>query len=480
MPTDAPSRMTEPKQHKAMWGGRFAGASDPLFRDLNDSLRFDYRLVAQDVRGSIAWARALARAQVLTAEEAERLAEALGAVADLAAANPRAVSEGAEEDVHSWVEARLIERVGDLGKKLHTGRSRNDQVATDLRLFTRDEIAARIAELRAAQGALLRLAEREIDTPFPAYTHLQRAQPVLLAHWCLAHVEALERDAERLAGAAKRANLCPLGAGALAGTAYPIDRAALAADLGFDGPTPNSLDAVSDRDFVFETLAACALTGVHLSRLGEDLIIYSSAEFGLIEMSDAVTSGSSLMPQKKNPDAMELLRGKSGRLIGALVSLAVTLKGLPASYNKDLQEDKEPLFDAMTTLSLCLRVIPPAIDGVTVDRDRARDAAVGGFANATELADYLVGKGRAFRDAHEAAGRAVRIALEKGCALDDLSLDDLRAIDDRIDNDVYDRLSLDSVLAMRDVVGGTAPGRVADALTHAQQRLAAHNAENTR
>jgi len=468
------SAMTDSPKHKAMWGGRFTGQSDPLFRDLNDSLRFDFRLAGQDVRASIAWAKALARAGVITDDERDRLVEGLKAVGAAAAKDPEAIARAPDEDVHSWVEARLIDRVGDLGKKLHTGRSRNDQVATDLRLFVRDEIAARLDELREAQAALLRLAEREIDTPFPAYTHLQRAQPVLLAHWCLAHVEALERDAERLDDAARRANRCPLGAAALAGTAYPIDRNALAADLGFDGATANSLDTVSDRDFVFETLAACALAGVHLSRLGEDLIIYSSAEFGLLEMSDAVTSGSSLMPQKKNPDAMELLRGKAGRLIGALVSLAVMLKGLPASYNKDLQEDKEPLFDAMRTLSLCLRVVPPTMDGATVDRARARDAATGGYANATELADYLVERGAAFRDAHEIAGRAVRIAIDQACNLENLPLEAFRDLDDRIDERVYDRLSLESVLGRRDVVGGVAPNRVRDALDAAKDRLAAH------
>jgi len=456
-----------------MWGGRFTQASDPLFRALNDSLRFDWRLVDCDVRGSIAWARALARAGVVSESDAERLVAGLTSVGEEASRDPAAVAAGAEEDVHSWVEARLIERVGDLGKRLHTGRSRNDQVATDLRLFVREETARRLDELHAAQGALLRLARREIDTPFPAYTHLQRAQPVTLAHWSLAHFEALDRDAQRFADAAERADLCPLGAGALAGTAYPIDREALARDLGFREPTPNSLDAVSDRDFIFETLAAGALCGAHLSRLAEDLIIYSSAEFALLEMSEAVTSGSSLMPQKKNPDAMELLRGKAGRLLGSLVTLATTIKGLPSTYNKDLQEDKEPLFDAMATLSLCLRLVPLTLDGVAVDRDRCRDAAVGGYANATELADYLVERGVPFRDAHETAGRAVRAAMDRQCPLEALPLDDLRALDKRIAADVYERLTLESVLSRRNVTGGAAPARVRQALEEAEARIAA-------
>ncbi|MEC9372774.1 MAG: argininosuccinate lyase [Planctomycetota bacterium] len=456
-----------------MWGGRFTAASDPLFTALNNSLRFDHRLVSQDIDGSIAWAQALRAAGVLGEDEVTRIIEALQAIAAEAAADPAAVAGGEEEDVHSWVEARLIERVGDLGKKLHTGRSRNDQVATDLRLWARRKMTCRVKQIREAQAALVRLAEREKTTALPGYTHLQSAQPVLFSHWALAHFEALDRDAGRFLDALKRANECPLGSGALAGTAYPIDRDRLAKWLGFDGPTRNSLDAVSDRDFVVEALAAAALCATHLSRLAEDLIVYSTAEFAYVRMGDEVTSGSSLMPQKKNPDAMELLRGKSGRILGALVSMLTTLKGLPASYNKDLQEDKEPFFDAMEQLALCLRVLVPAMDGLTVDRERTAAAALQGYANATELADYLVGKGLAFRDAHDVVGAVVRDAIERKVALEDLPLEAMQAHSGLIEEDVFDWLSLESALGRRDVIGGTAPGRVAAAIEEAKQRLAA-------
>jgi len=320
----------------ALWGGRFESGPDALFRALNDSLRFDYRLARQDLRGSAGWARAIHRAGVLTGTELARLEAALHELLALVEANPELPAKDNDEDIHSWVERALIARVGDLGKKLHTGRSRNDQVATDLRLWTRDQIDERLAELHACRASLVGLATRERETVISGYTHLQRAQPVLLAHWCLAYVEMLERDEARLRDARRRVNVCPLGSGALAGTGYPIDRAALAADLGFESATRNSLDGVSDRDFVIETLAACALTSVHLSRLGEDLILYGSQEFGFLEFDDKVSSGSSLMPQKKNPDAAELLRGKAGRVSGALVALLTTVKGLPLAYNKDL------------------------------------------------------------------------------------------------------------------------------------------------
>jgi len=454
-----------------MWGGRFTGDGDPAFKALNDSLRFDYRLLPYDVQGSIAWAKSLTGAGVLSASDATKIAQALEEI--LAGADPDAVASSGEEDVHSWVEARLIERLGDLGKRLHTGRSRNDQVATDLRLYARAEAAARMAEVRAAQAALVRLAEREIDTPFPSYTHLQRAQPVLFAHWCMAHFEALDRDAARFEAARASVALCPLGSAALTGTTLPIDRDALAKDLGFDGPTRNSLDAVSDRDFVLDLLAASATCAVHLSRLAEDLILYSSAEFGLIEMSEAVTSGSSIMPQKKNPDAMELLRAKCGRVVGSLTSMLITLKGLPGAYNKDLQEDKEPLFDAMAHLSLCLRVLPTALDGLTLRHDRCAEAAVGGYANATELADYLAEKGVPFRDAHEIVGALVRNAIERGIDLESFTADELKAHHPAIGDDVRDRLSLGSALQRRGAFGGTAPERVREAVRDAGLRLKA-------
>ncbi len=450
--------------------GRFSKDADPLFREINDSLGFDYRLVRQDIRGSIAWAGAIEKVGVLTAEERGRLVEALQELDAVVQREPRVLlavnAQGhfLQEDVHSWVEAELIKRVGDLGKKLHTGRSRNDQVATDLRLWVREEIDARVGEVRAAQRAFLDLAEREIGTYWPGYTHLQRAQPVLLAHWCLAYVEMLERDVGRFADARRRVNVCPLGSGALAGTAYSIDRVALAKELGFDAPTANSLDAVADRDFVVETLAAASLCAVHLSRFAEELILYCTAEFGLVELDDSVTSGSSLMPQKKNPDALELMRGKCGRILGAQVGLAMTLKGLPLAYNKDMQEDKEPLFDAMASLSLCLRIVPRVVGTMKVDREKCREAAAGGYSNATELADYLVGRGVAFRDAHHFTGAIVRRAIELGVPLEKLELGEMQRVCPAIEGHVFTALTLGASVGRRNVLGGTGPGAVLEAL----------------
>jgi argininosuccinate lyase/amino-acid N-acetyltransferase len=454
-----------------MWGGRFESEGDPLFKALNDSLPVDFRLVQQDVEGSIAWARALVGAGVLTADEADRLAEALEEVGALAATDPQAVRDAGDEDVHAWVEARLIERLGDLGKKLHTGRSRNDQVSTDLRLWTRNALDGRHRDIRAVQAALVRLGQREVDTIIPGYTHLQRAQPLLMAHWCLAYVEMLERDLERCADARRRLNRCPLGSAALAGTTFRVDRAAIAEALGFDEPTRNSLDAVADRDFVFDTIAAAALCGVHLSRLAEDLVFYASGEAGFVELDDTMTSGSSIMPQKKNPDALELVRGKAGRLLGHLVTTATMLKGLPLAYNKDMQEDKPALFDAMDQLVLCLRGLPPLLDRLSVRADIAAKAAAGGYSNATELADYLVERGVAFRDAHELTGRLVRMALERDLPLEGLPLETMQSVCPAIAEDVLDVLRLDAVVARRDVPGGTAHGRVRAALEAARTRL---------
>lgn len=456
----------------ALWGGRFDAESDPLFRAFNDSLPFDARLVAEDLRGSVAWARGLVAAGALGPDEADRIVAALGEVAAEAARDPSAIATAGDEDVHSWVERKLVERTGDLGKRLHTGRSRNDQVATDLRLWTRSAIDARIDELRDAQRALVALGRREQATVLPGYTHLQRAQPVLFAHWCLAYAEMLDRDAGRFADARRRLDRCPLGSAALAGTAWPVDRAAIAADLGFaGGPTGNSLDAVSDRDFVVETLAASALAAVHLSRLAEDLIFYGTGEAAFVAFDDSFTSGSSLMPQKKNPDGLELIRGKSGRIVGGLVGLLVVLKGLPLAYDKDLQEDKEPLFDAMDALSMSLRGLVVILGGTTVDRARTEAAARGGHANATELADYLAERGVPFRTAHEIVGRVVRRAIDDRAALEELPLEVLRTFSDVIGEDVYDRLALATLLARRDVEGGTAPRRVAAALDRWEARL---------
>ncbi|MEO0483578.1 MAG: argininosuccinate lyase [Planctomycetota bacterium] len=454
-----------------MWGGRFEGETDPLFQELNDSLPFDYVLARQDLTGSAAWARGLGRAGVLTQPEVERLCGAIDELLAEVEQNPSAPLGSGAEDIHSWTESALVERLGDLGKKLHTGRSRNDQVATDLRLWTREQIDTRVMELRVLQRALVDLAEREIETVMPGYTHLQRAQPAPVAHWALAYVEMFERDFTRFDDARARLNVCPLGSGALAGTTYDVGREQIAAELGFDGITRNSLDAVSDRDFVLETIGAAAMCGVHLSRLGEELVIFASGEFGFVEMSDAVTSGSSLMPQKKNPDAAELLRGKPGRIIGAWSGLATTLKGLTLAYNKDLQEDKEPLFDAMRQLSMLLRAGERVISGARFRAERCEAAAREGHANATELADYLVEKGVPFREAHHIAGQAVRAALEQGCALEELADADLSGIDARLSPDVREWLMLDRVLSNREVPGGVGPKAVRAALTAAQDRL---------
>jgi argininosuccinate lyase / amino-acid N-acetyltransferase len=447
-----------------MWGGRFEGAADPLFKAFNDSLPFDYRLTLQDIRGSIAWAGALRAAGVLTKAEHAQLSAALAGLAREVEAEPRLPLSSDAEDVHSWVEGRLVNALGPLGKKLHTGRSRNDQVATDLRLWTRDEIDARRGEIRELRAALVGLAEREAGVVFPGYTHVQRAQPILFAHWCMAYVEMLGRDDERFAGARGRVNICPLGSGALAGTTYPIDRAALAKALGFDGPSANSLDATSDRDFVLETLSAAALTAAHLSRMAEDMVLYSSQEFGLLDMHDSVSSGSSLMPQKKNPDAAELIRGKCGRIAGSLVTMLVTLKGLPLAYNKDLQEDKEPLFDAMEHLSLCVRMATRVVSTVKVRRDAALAAATGGYANATELADYFVSLGVPFRDAHDMVGRLVRLALGRKVPLEDLTLTEFREHCAKTDEKVYEWLKVEKGLKRREIVGGTGPRAVAGAV----------------
>jgi argininosuccinate lyase len=455
----------------ALWGGRFESGPDALFKQLNDSLRFDYRLAQQDIEGSIGWAKAIARAGVIHEAELTQLTAALAQLLAEIKANPALPGNDQDEDIHSWVERRLIEQVGPLGKKLHTGRSRNDQVATDLRLWTRQEIDTRIAEVRECRRSLIDLASREQTVIVSGYTHLQRAQPVLFAHWCLAYVEMLERDEARFKDARERVNVCPLGSGALAGTAYQVDRAQLARDLGFSAPTNNSLDAVSDRDFVLETLAACAITAVHLSRLGEDLILYGSQEFAFIEFDDAVSSGSSLMPQKKNPDSAELLRGKSGRIIGPLVSLLTTVKGLPLAYNKDLQEDKEPLFDAMDHLSMCLRVVPRVLDTLKVRPHTCEAAAKGGYSNATDLADYLVGKGVPFREAHEQVGRVVRFALGESKPIEDLPLTELQELAPAVQPDVFASITINSGMARREVHGGTGPKAVAKALEAARDRL---------
>ena len=454
-----------------LWGGRFTEKPDETFAEFNDSFRFDRRLFVADVSASIAHANGLAQIGVLTADEATAIVGGLTILLEEAAANAAFFDNSDAEDVHSFIEGKLIAAVGDAGRKLHTGRSRNDQVATAFRLWVRYEADAISAHVRDVQSALIALAERHATAVLPGYTHLQRAQPVMWAHWCLAYFEMLKRDRERLADARKRTNILPLGSAALAGTSFPIDRKAVAKELGFDGVSANSLDAVSDRDFAVEFAGACALIMVHLSRMAEDLIIYCSTEFGFVTLGDSVSSGSSLMPQKKNPDALELLRGKTGRVFGHQMALLAMLKGLPLAYNKDMQEDKEAVFDTVDTVNISLRAATIVLDNVTVNEETTLEAATKGYLNATELADYLVKKGVPFRTAHETVGNAVLYAISEGKELHELRLDQLQAFSPEIGEDAADALSLNATLGAKDVTGGTSPARVAEALATAKASL---------
>ena len=453
-------------ESKKLWGGRFEGKIDPGFAEFNNSFRFDRRLFEVDVVASIAYCQALENGGVLKPEEGTRIREALNSILKNADFN-----DSSAEDVHSFVEARLIELTGDVGRKLHTGRSRNDQVATDFRLWIRGSIDDLGEIIRDAQTSLLDFAEAHRDVIIPGYTHLQRAQPVLLAHWTLAYFEMLARDRERLNDVRRRVNVLPLGSAALAGTAFPINREELAKSLGFDEVSRNSLDAVSDRDFCVEFLSACSLIMVHLSRLAEDVILYATSEFGFFELGDAIATGSSLMPQKKNPDSMELVRGKAGRVFGDLLALLTTLKGLPLAYNKDMQEDKEAVFDAFDTVSSSLRVTATVFKNLGVNKDRALAASGGGYMNATELADYLVRKGMPFRDAHEVGGKVVRRAIELGSELEQLSLTELQSFSALFTEDVHVALSLDQTLSSKSQTGGTSPEIVAAAISNARSKL---------
>src|SRR5689334_772020 len=455
-------------ESKKLWGGRFSGKTDPGFAEFNNSFRFDRRLFAADVTASIAYCEALVGAGVLTADDGDQIRRALAEIREHGNADAAYFNDAAAEDVHSFVEARLIVLTGDLGRKLHTGRSRNDQVATDFRLWLRDAIDDLSASVKDVQVALLDFAETNREIVIPGYTHLQRAQPVLLAHWCLAYFEMLARDRERLRETRARVNVMPLGSAALAGTSFPIDREALARSLDFDAVSRNSLDAVSDRDFCVEFLSACALLMVHLSRLAEDIILYATTEFGLFELDDAIATGSSLMPQKKNPDSMELVRGKAGRVFGDLLALLTTLKGLPLAYNKDMQEDKEAVFDSFDTVSASLNVSATVLRNISVNKERARASASTGYMNATELADYLVRKGMPFREAHEMVGRIVMQAIASGKELEQMDLGQFSTL---IDEDVYDALSLESTLAAKSQIGGTAREMVDKALTAARTDL---------
>lgn len=455
----------------ALWGGRFSQAADQRFKHFNDSLRFDYRLAEQDIIGSIAWSKALVTVDVLSYDEQKKLEKALNELLESVRQNPQQILQSDAEDIHSWVEQKLIEKVGDLGKKLHTGRSRNDQSTTDLKLWCKDEIAHLITAINELRKRLVLTAEQHQEAVMPGYTHLQRAQPVTFAHWCLAYYEMLTRDESRLQDTLKRLDVSPLGSGALAGTAYPMDRDELAHWLGFSCATNNSLDSVSDRDHILELLNNASIGMVHLSRFAEDLIIFNSGEANFIELSDRVTSGSSLMPQKKNPDALELIRGKVGRVAGALTGAMITFKGLPLAYNKDLQEDKEHLFDALDTWHECLDMAALVLEDIKVNYAICRQAAKQGYSNATELADYLVAKGIPFREAHHIVGEAVISAIAKQKALEELSLDELKIFSSVIEQDVYESLSLESCLAKRLAKGGVSPQQVKIAIANAKQQV---------
>ena len=454
-----------------LWAGRFTEPMDALVERFTESVSFDHRLAKHDIRGSIAHATMLAEVGVLSREDRDAIVAGLeGILADIEAGAFE--WRTSLEDVHMNVESVLTERIGDAGKRLHTGRSRNDQVATGVRLFVREALDDIAGAIRALQGVILSIAEHEADTVLPGFTHLQPAQPITFGHHMLAWFEMLERDAERFAQCRHRVNRMPLGAAALAGTPYPIDRAVTARLLGFEALCENSLDAVSDRDFAIEFVSDCALTMMHLSRMSEELVLWVSAQFAFVELGDAYCTGSSIMPQKKNPDVPELVRGKSARVIGHLNALLVLMKGQPLAYNRDNQEDKEPLFDTVDTVTDCLRVFAGMLGTLECRRERMREAARLGYMTATDLADYLVRKAVPFRDAHEAVGRAVRSAVETGRDLSEMTLDELRAFSPAIESDVFGVLTLEGSVAARNHPGGTAPVQVRAAIARAKAGLA--------
>lgn len=438
-----------------LWGGRFTKQTDQLVFDFNASITFDKRLFYEDVTGSIVHATMLAKQGILTEEERKSIVEGLTGILEDVDDGTLAIDES-QEDIHSFVEATLIDRIGDAGKKLHTGRSRNDQVALDMRLYTRTRVAETDGLLKKLLEVILDTMENNLDTYMPGFTHLQKAQPITLAHHYGAYFEMFKRDRQRLADIYKRMNYCPLGAGALAGTTYPLDREYTARLLRFEGPTLNSIDSVADRDYLIEFLSALSTIMMHLSRFSEEIIIWNSNEYQFVELDDAYSTGSSIMPQKKNPDIAELVRGKTGRVYGALMALLTTMKGLPLAYNKDMQEDKEMAFDAMDTAADCITLFTGMIKTMKFCKDRMAKSAMNGFTNATDAADYLVGKGVPFRDAHGIIGRLVLYCIEKDTSIDALSLEELRSISGKFDEDIYDAVSLKTCVEKRLTIG--APG----------------------
>lgn len=441
-----------------LWGGRFTKETNQLVHNFNASISFDQKFYHQDIEGSIAHVKMLAKQGILTAGDRDRIVEGLlGIRADLESGALTITSE--HEDIHSFVEAVLTERIGEAGKRLHTGRSRNDQVALDMKLYTRDEIDELSGLVKGLLKELLKLMEENLDTYMPGFTHLQKAQPITLAHHIGAYFEMFDRDDSRLHDIKKRMNYCPLGSGALAGTTYPLDREYTAELLGFDGPTLNSMDSVADRDYLIELLSALSTIAMHLSRFCEEIIIWNTNEYRFVEIDDSYSTGSSIMPQKKNPDIAELIRGKTGRVYGALVSLLTTMKGIPLAYNKDMQEDKELTFDAIDTVKGCLALFTGMISSMTFRKDVMENSAKNGFTNATDAADYLVNHGVAFRDAHGIVGQLVLFCIEKGIALDDMSLEEYKAISPVFEEDIYEAISLKTCVEKRMTIG--APGQEA-------------------
>ena len=464
------TRSQEGRTMAQLWGGRFTKQTDRLVYAFNASIDFDRRLYRQDIRGSLVHAEMLAKQGILTEEEKNHITEGLkGILRDVENGSLKITDE--YEDIHSFVEANLTERIGDDGKKLHTGRSRNDQVALDMKLYVRDEIDETDGLLKTLLMTIERIMEENRDTYMPGFTHLQKAQPVTLAHHFGAYFEMFRRDRSRLHDLRVRMNTCPLGAGALAGTTYPLNRDDTAAALGFDEPTANSMDSVSDRDYIIELLSDLSMIQMHLSRFSEEICIWNSNEYRFVEIDDAYSTGSSIMPQKKNPDIAELVRGKTGRVYGALMQMLTTMKGLPLAYNKDMQEDKELTFDAIDTVKNCITLFTGMIDTMKFRRDVMEKSARHGFTNATDAADYLVGKGIPFRDAHAIIGRIVLDCIDRGCALDDLPLEEFRKYSPAFDSDVYEAISMKTCVERRNTTGAPGPDAMAREIARNQAYL---------
>jgi argininosuccinate lyase len=453
-----------------LWGGRFEKKTDDMVNDFNSSLPFDKCLYKQDIKGSIAHAKMLGKQGIIKTEYADEIISGLKSILNDIESG-KLLIEGDSEDIHSFIEENLVKRIGDTGKMLHTGRSRNDQIALDIKMYVKEEIDTSAELLKNLMATLLDIAIKNTETAMPGYTHLQRAQPVSFAHHLMAYFEMLKRDIGRLFDAKKRADEMPLGSGALAGTTYNLDREMVAKELGFKSITQNSLDGVSDRDFVVELLSALSIIMMHLSRFSEEIILWTSSEFAFIELDDAFSTGSSIMPQKKNPDIAELVRGKTGRVYGSLMSILTTLKGLPLAYNKDMQEDKEILFDSVNNVKLCIKVFDGMLKTLSINKDNMKKAAKGGFTNATEVADYLVAKGIPFRNAHEISGKIVLYCIDNEKAIDDLSLSEIKGFSEKFEEDIFEAVSLDTCLKKRSLPGGPSPETVLEAIKKAKKYL---------